>query len=185
MKRRIIGGQLSSGAGCAARTDTPHHLCCEGVFAIYVQECQADNAKPARIIRHRLENKTWSEYTKFCVERNPWDKTLSHYYMLKDRAGGELSIDEYFGNADFCHNLPIYADNEGNVLVDRVLRYENLVEELSDVFSSLGVPFDGNLGVRAKSEHRPVKTSYEDVLSQKQVDLLRDIFADEIQLHGY
>jgi hypothetical protein len=36
-------------------------------------------------LRDRLPPRLWDGYFKFCVERNPWDKTLSFFYMLKNR----------------------------------------------------------------------------------------------------
>jgi hypothetical protein len=30
----------------------------------------------------------------------------------------------------------------------RVVRYENLIDELAEIFTRLNVPFEGNLGVR-------------------------------------
>jgi hypothetical protein len=144
---------------------------------------------PARIIRHRVSKEVWTNYTKFCVERNPWDRTLSHYYMLKhyvlrERGDEAFSVDDYLDNGEFCHNLPIYADSDGKILVDRVLRYENLANDLADMFGSLGVPFDGDLGCDAKSEYRPNRKPYPEVLSAIQIRRLRDIFKNELALHN-
>ena len=40
------------------------------------------NHIPASVARQRMPRKIWNSYFKFCVERNPWDKTLSHYHMV-------------------------------------------------------------------------------------------------------
>jgi len=53
------------------------------------------NHMPAREIRNRVPADVWNSYFKFCVERNPWDKVLSHYHMHAAREGGSLSLDEY------------------------------------------------------------------------------------------
>lgn len=140
---------------------------------------------PARLVKHRTSDEIWSSYFKFCVERNPWDKTLSHFYMIKDKRGGSLSLDDYIREAEFCVNLPKYTDTSGNVLVDKVLRYEYLMEDLGGVLRNLGVPFDGSLGVHAKSNHRRNKEHYRDVLSTAQSNVVRNAFAKEIELHGY
>ncbi len=49
------------------------------------------NHIPAYIIKQRTNKKIWDTYFKFCVERNPWDKTLSHFYMMK-RQNGQLYV---------------------------------------------------------------------------------------------
>jgi len=108
------------------------------------------NHMPAWLIRERIGHKIWAEYYKFCVERNPWDKTLSHYYMLRARNGGGLSLQEYFRKGCFCLNYPKYTDANGDVMVDRILKYESLNQELADLLGKLGIPFAGRLGVLAK-----------------------------------
>jgi len=140
---------------------------------------------PARLIRARLPTKTWHGYFKFCVERNPWDKAISHYFWKKDLLGGQLSLEEYFARGEFCPNAFWYTDRKGNVIVDRVLRYERLLEDLAEVFEQLGVPFEGQLGVRAKSEYRTDRRPYQEVFSAEQRRTIEQACAQEIAIHGY
>jgi hypothetical protein len=144
------------------------------------------NHMPAREIRNRVPADVWNSYFKFCVERNPWDKVLSHYHMHAAREGGSLSLDEYLARGRFPVNYFRYTNRSGtNVLVDRVLHYENLLAELSEVFSQLQIPFDGTLGVAAKSEYRTDRRPYQEVLSDDQRKIIENVFAKEIELHGY
>ena len=69
--------------------------------------------------------------------------------------------------------------------MDRVLRYENLLAELSEVFSQLRIPFDGKLGVKAKSEYRTDRRPYQQVFNEAQRRIVENAFAKEIELHGY
>lgn len=143
------------------------------------------NHIPAAVAQYRLPKRVWSSYFKFCVERNPWDKTLSHYHMLKHRAGGTLAFDDYLRGNDFSLNAPQYVDQKGRLLVDRVLRYETLIPELTEVFGTLGIPFAGDLGVRAKSEYRDDRRDYREVYTPEQRAIVERLFATEIALHGY
>lgn len=143
------------------------------------------NHIPAKIVKQRISRKVWNSYFKFCVERNPWDKTLSHYHMVNDRSGGNISFDEYIKKGNFCINYPLYCDAKGNLLVDKVIKYEALADELGGVFRELGIPFNGSLGVRAKSEHRKDRKPYQEVFSVEQRDLIEKVFAKEIKMHGY
>ena len=141
---------------------------------------------PASEVQKRVPKKIWNSYFKFCVERNPWDKVLSHYHMHAAREGGSLSLDEYLARGRFPINYFRYTDRSGTkIIVDRILRYENLLAELGDVFSRLNISFDGTLGVTAKSEYRTDRRPYQQVFSDEQRRTVENAFAKEIELHGY
>lgn len=143
------------------------------------------NHIPARIVRRRIPSSIWDTYFKFCVERNPWDKTLSHYSMVKHRKDGKLTFDRYLHHEKLCLNYHRYLDADGKVLVDRVLRYENLNEELGEVFQQLGIPFKGTLQNMAKGGYRKERSSYRNEYTPEQRKFIKDVFRVEIDLFGY
>ena len=130
----------------------------------------------------------WRDYLTFCVERNPWDKLLSAYFMYRNSTvhggDGTLSLSEYLASGEFPLNAPLYTIG-GNIAVDRVLRYEALDAELAEIFAVLGVPYPGRLPFRAKSEWRDDRRPYREVLSGAQAARIATLFAEEIRLHGY
>jgi hypothetical protein len=141
---------------------------------------------PAWLVRLRVPPGIWNSYFKFCVERNPWDKVLSHYHMHAYRLGGALSLDQYFARGKFPINYPRYTTPSGSrIIVDRVVRYENLTDELGEIFTRLNIPFDGDLGARKKGHFRTDRTPYQFVFSPQQRQIVERVFAREIQLHGY
>jgi len=144
------------------------------------------NHMPACEVKQRVPADIWNGYFKFCVERNPWDKILSHYHMHAARQGGSLSLDEYLARNRYPINYFRYTDRCGrNVIVDRIVRFENLLVELSEVFSQLNIPFDGTLGVAAKSDYRADRRPYQEVFNDEQRRTVEKAFAKEIHLHGY
>jgi hypothetical protein len=144
------------------------------------------NHMPASEVRNRVPADVWNRYFKFCVERNPWDKVLSHYHMHAAREAGSLTLDEYLARGRFPINYFRYTDRSGTkIIVDRVVRYENLAAQLSEIFSQLQIPFDGTLGVAAKSEYRTDRRPYQEVLNDDQRKIIENAFAKEIELHGY
>src|SRR3954463_2981859 len=97
---------------------------------------------PAWVVQTRVPRSVWEGYYKFCVERNPWEKVLSHYHMMNFRQGGSLSLDEYFAKEKFPVNYRRYTDPSGSrVIVDRVVRYENLMQQLGEVFTKVKIKF--------------------------------------------
>jgi len=138
-------------------------------------------------IRERVGSDVWENYFRFCVERNPWDKTLSYYHMQKFRSGGTLTLEQYLESDDWCVDHPAYTepDDPTRLLVHRVLRYERLTEDLTELFGQLGVPFTGSLGVLAKSEYRDDRRPYREVFTPGQAARVGDAFRVERELFGY
>ncbi|MGB3613049.1 MAG: hypothetical protein WBA10_04585 [Elainellaceae cyanobacterium] len=144
------------------------------------------NHLPAFAIQSRVPRRIWNSYYKFCVERNPWDKTLSYYHMRRHDSEQPLSFEAYLKQGDFCLNYPYYTDISGDrVIVDRVLQYDDLSQGLSEVFQRLGIPFDGDLSVRAKADRRRDRRPYTEVYTPEQRQLIETVFAKEIDLYGY
>lgn len=144
------------------------------------------NHIPATLLRESVLAEVWNSYFKFCVERNPWDKVLSHYHMQVARGTETLSLDQYLAKGKFPINFPRYTDASGEkIIVDRVLSYENLNVDLAEVFAGLKLDFDGSLGVQAKSDYRTDRTPYQLVFNEVQRKIVEQAFAKEIELHGY
>jgi hypothetical protein len=156
-----------------------------GVLRQLAQRRRFYNHLSAMVVEKRLPRRQWLNYFKFCVERNPWDKTISHFFMEKHRRHVQFTLDDYFLRGDFCLNYPLYTDSKGNIIVDRVVKYEDMSKGLGSVFGQLGIPFTGDLGSRAKSNYRQRGQRYDEILTREQRDLIADVFSFEIQLHGY
>lgn len=145
------------------------------------------NHIPASEVRDRIGKELWQDYFSFCVERNPWDKTLSSYHMVNFRRKGTLSFEDYLAKSNFCVDHPAYTEpgRPDTLMVDRVLQYENLSGALTEVFGALGIPYSGSLGVNAKSEYRTDRRAYREVYSPAQARRVEEAFAREIGLFGY
>jgi hypothetical protein len=87
--------------------------------------------------------------------------------------------------AELPFNYTKYTDIKGQVNVDKVLKYENLNEELSNFFHQLGVPFSESLGITEKAHYRKDRRPYQQVYSQNQKELVEKLFKKEIEMHGY
>lgn len=144
------------------------------------------NHMPAVKIKNQVGEMIWNSYYKFCIERNPWDKVLSFFWMERYRSNGNLCLDEFLERDEIGINWFLYTDErEERPIVDRVLRYENLNSELQAVFEKIGIPWYGSLEVRAKGEYRLDRRHYQDVLTKKQAAQISEKFSKEINWHGY
>ena len=61
-------------------------------------------------IRERVGHEVWNTYFKLCVERNPWEKVISNYYMKKSRFDSSLTFEHYLAGNDFPINYPKYTE---------------------------------------------------------------------------
>lgn len=141
----------------------------------------------ASVVRSSVGNELWENYFTFCVERNPWDKTLSYYHMLNARQGGGLTLADYFLTSDFCTDYQAYTepDNPSKIIVDHVVKYDSLNGELGVIFEMLGVPYNGSLGVYVKSEYRTDKRPYKELYSKNQAKIIEEAFKNEIDLFDF
>ncbi|MCE9633965.1 MAG: sulfotransferase family protein [Methylophilales bacterium] len=145
------------------------------------------NHIPAHEIRQIIGTQVWDSYFKFCVERNPWDKVLSGYFFWKNWKFENMTFERYLANGVFPVNYIRYTepDNPQQIMVNEVLRYEQLTEDLGRTFKQLGIPFSGSLGVNAKSEFRKDKRHYRDIYTTEQAAIVEKAFSQEIAMHGY
>lgn len=143
---------------------------------------------PAASVRDWMGETSWNSFYSFCVERDPWEKVLSLYSMLKSRGRKDAeNFDSWLEQKIFPINYPIYIDenNQNKIIVSRVLKYENLSSELSDIFLELNIPFNGNLGVNVKGNYRTDRRPARTILTKKQYNLIGDAFSHEITLNGW
>jgi len=111
-------------------------------------------------IREQLGADKFSSMYKFCVEREPIAKSISHYHMhqnskLHNKDGQIISWAEYCIRNNFPVDYNKYSDtvNGKSVsLVDTILPYETLNLELPKLLEKLGIP-KFKLNTRAKSEY--------------------------------
>lgn len=141
------------------------------------------NHMPARAVRESVGRKTFRDYFVFCVEREPIDKCISHFNMLKNsplhnNGNEELTIDAYIQRKGFPIDTQKYTDEAGNLIVDRIIRYEALADELRKVGEMLG--FEVTLKARAKAGFRE-----EIKLSDTQADTIYEAFKSSNKFTGY
>lgn len=104
--------------------------------------------------------------------------------MWKEWRNSINNLDDYFANGIFPKDLQRYT-LDGKIAVNKIVKYENLSQELSEVFDELGIPWEGSLGVRAKGGFRKDRRPYIEVLSEEQIEIIAKEFAEEIRIMKY
>ena len=116
------------------------------------------NHMPARLVRRYVGREIFDSYFKFCVEREPVSKCISHYSMLvnspdHNRRTKDLSWDDYVSQGKFPFDAKKYTDANGSLMVDQIVPYESLDESMFEIAQKLGFAFE-RLKAKAKSGFR-------------------------------
>jgi hypothetical protein len=138
----------------------------------------------AKSIKARIDEATWGNYFKFCVERNPYDRAVSLYYWRTRNEAVRMSLVEFLRSLDASSlsNFHIYSLS-GKVAVDQVIRYEQLAQCMEQVSARLGL---GDLELpRAKTESRTDRAHYRELMSEEARAIVERACAREIELLEY
>jgi hypothetical protein len=148
------------------------------------------NHMTASKIRAMLGDDRFYGYFKFCVERHPVDKCLSHFAMKKYSEYHRtwrsyfLTWNRYVNEGKFPIDYGNYTDKDSTLLVDRIIKYEDLDHELSSVLQGLGVPWAG-LTSRAKGGYRRARMLSADEVKPHHRASIMAAFAASNRLTGY
>lgn len=142
--------------------------------------------------KRRLGEPTWSDYFTFSIIRNPFDAAVSRFFW---RHRGQAFDDVRLAFNRWLRRTPhlanrnwhILTDDQERLLVDEVLRYEDLDAGLRRVAERLQLPEDlpdQMRGTRAKSGHRK-RDHYRDVIDDDARALLEVLCRPELETFGY
>jgi hypothetical protein len=169
-----------------ARYSPIHH----GALQRYVPDLFGLHAHAtARQMRRVLGREVFDGYLKFAVERNPWDRQVSPYHHRCWKTGRTPDFDRdmaspIYRNTEYCRldNWSIYAIG-GEIVADRVLRYERLAEDVEALRRELGIPEPLEMPrARAYAPDRPHYATYYGARTR---DLVARWYAREIAAFGY
>ena len=142
----------------------------------------------------KLNYDIFKNFYKFGVIRNPLDTIVSHYYWQNssdNHQSKSITFEDVLKELE-ANKFPSYGllnlnklmdKNFKNILCDKVLKYENLNEDLTVVFNKLGIPFDGELKIFKKKIHR--KKNYESFYNGDTKKLIDKYFSRDIEMFSY
>jgi hypothetical protein len=143
----------------------------------------AYNHMSATNVRSWLGADLWDTYLTIAVERNPWDRLVSLYFYEISRRPVKPSFQVWLQTAKPLEltNFSLYA-NDGRIEVKRLLRYEQLDDELRKFCAEVGLP--PVVLPRAKCGFRPDR-DYRRMYNEHSAAFVAEKCDREIQLMGY
>ncbi len=141
------------------------------------------NHLPAAKVRQYIGEDVWRCYFKFCFERNPWDRAISHYYWETRSLDPRPPIGDFLESSNWLSNFHVYSLGD-EIAVDRIGRYEQLGSDLAEIAKQLRLPRRLVLPY-AKATSRIDRRCYRDVLGERERSLIEKACASEIRMLGY
>jgi hypothetical protein len=159
----------------------------------------------ARWVQPKLARQ-WSDLFKFAFVRNPWERLVSWYSMIQERAarGDKMTylwtyvlnqastFDEFIWNCTeivndkdglksfWFNQLDYVTDKDGNLIVDFIGRYENFAQNAQYILDKLQLP-NIKLPHTNKSSHHHYSHYYTDATR----DVVAERYARDIKFWGY
>jgi hypothetical protein len=157
------------------------------------------NHMPAALIREKIGEATWTNYFKFCVIRNPYDKVLSAFYYFKNpemrsehnRVAELGNLDEdidAFENWLSTDGPPVDRDKyliDGQFCLDQVIRYETLAADLEKICARLKIPWEPALLPTLKSGFRPREANSKSLYTKKSKEIVKEAYSYELEHFRY
>tara|TARA_S200000501_G_scaffold332206_1_gene334787 strand:- start:12689 stop:13339 length:651 start_codon:yes stop_codon:yes gene_type:complete len=147
---------------------------------------------PASEIKEYIGGKIFDEYFKFCIEREPVDKCLSFYNMKKSRSEKfgylfkrsnngfrrNMSFEDCMYKKIIPNDVEKYTSSEGELLVDEILKYEELPYNIIDISQRLGF----NFSLKSKEK---VGNYEKDFVSESLREKIYGYFEDSLRFTNY
>lgn len=141
--------------------------------------------------------KRWEQCLTFTIVRNPWDKVVSQYHYRLKTNQTEMSdipipfnewVQRAFGEQDplyydfpkmFMTQTEWLADTDGRILVDEIVRFENLDEGFARVMQKIGK------GVTLPHLRKSKHDHYRDYYDTETAAIIHNYFKKDIDNFGY
>jgi hypothetical protein len=147
-------------------------------------------------------------YHKFTIVRNPWDRVVSSYEFAKMDKSYWHSKDNHTKHPDYdlCNSLtfkecvkllkesperfthpgwknqyPYIVNDDYMVMVDSVLKMENLNEELTNLFKKLKIGVIPNI----PKSNTSTRGHYKDYYDKESISIVKEIYVKDITLFNY
>ena len=136
----------------------------------------------AKKIKKYIGNDIFNSYFKFCVVRNPYDKMVSLYNMIKSRRGLNMSFNDLVRKKNCVNYKRYFIDNKS--CIDFYIRFEFLHEDLEKVCKKLNIEYDISKLPKFKSDYRK-DNDYKKYYNEELKQIVYDKHKKEFELFGY
>lgn len=133
------------------------------------------NHMPASKLKKYLDNNIWDSYYKFCFERDPISKCISHY-KWRGQKKQFSSFESYLNSQDvlLIKGDKYYKNKKGDYLVDKIYKMEEMKEAFEDIAKKIKL--------RPNQLEAPnFKTKISDIIKTLNYDDVKESYSKQIK----
>lgn len=147
--------------------------------------------KHTNIFDMKKEGIDIDQYFKFCIIRNPWDRILSLYFHRIQLISRTIDLQEKTFNSwirrvfldektkRYWVNQVDYISIDGKLVMDHMIRFENLQFEWTDICKKLNIQKE--LPHEYKTDHKQSHIYY----NKKSKEIIHEMFIRDIEMLDY
>ncbi|MGB4205293.1 MAG: sulfotransferase family 2 domain-containing protein [Bacteroidales bacterium] len=151
------------------------------------------NHMPAKQIKDLIGKELWSNYFKFCVIRNPYDKLLSAFFHFEIKRNNIITSKDqliyrfrnWIKTASAIVNDRNKYTIDGKLCVDDFIRTESILTDLEKICNRLDIPFIPSELPKLKSGFTPSDIVLQDYFDHEADKIVRNDFAFEFETFSY
>lgn len=139
------------------------------------------------ILNNNYLDETTMKYKRFAIVRNPYDRLVSSWKFSSSEMNFSDFIHKIVNNKDiqssfYLFILPQYKyiyDDDLNLLVDDVLRFENYDKDILNFFEK------NNIDLKLKHENKTVHDHYSKYFNEELYKIVNEYYGKDFELFGY
>jgi hypothetical protein len=152
-------------------------------------------------IQQELGADVFSEYFKFTMVRNPWDKIVSQFtYMNKRKDLREyiemkegdcfktyLSLIQKKAHVQWEPQYKFFLDKNGDQIVDFIGRFENFNDEVHNILDSINVKtkFFNITTKKIPHSKKSIRSNYRDYYDEESREIVSHLYREDIEMLDY
>ncbi len=162
---------------------------------IHLQHATAKQLLELDLVKEEI----WSSYKKFSIVRNPFDRCISDYFWIMSSTGirdsfrnfllkkgkflkvlNDRTTPEYRGDHLLPQNEYIYINNK--LVVDHLLRFEELKEGFPNLMETLGFP---KRELPKTNKSKKIYKHYSHFYNSKDINIIEYIYKNDLERFNY
>jgi len=146
-------------------------------------------------IETEVGSEVFNSYYKFAVIRNPWEKAVSQFIYMKQK---RKDLRKFIGmtrwtsfrkylhlitkieHVQWMKQVDFIFDKNGNLNVDKIIRFENLEKEFHETRELIGIPY-----MKLPHDNKSKRKHYTKYYNKRTQQMVAELYKEDIEAFDY